>query len=119
MRPLRIIVASPDEAVVARTASVLANRGHRVVKRSSASIDAMEACFEGTVDLAVMDEDLQGISGSRIAEVLLDLRSPVAAVVLDRGNAVDTHGPVLTIDPDSDRFEAALLNLVDSVTRAT
>jgi 2-phospho-L-lactate guanylyltransferase (CobY/MobA/RfbA family) len=115
MRQLKVIVASPDEALFTRTASVLANRGHRVLKRCTSSIEALEACFDEIADLAVLDDDLKTVSGSHIARVLRDLRSPVAALVVHRGNGGETDESLLILDPTRDGFEAALLNIADSL----
>jgi DNA-binding NarL/FixJ family response regulator len=116
MRQLKVLVASPDETLSSRTASLLANRGYQVVKRCATSIETLEACFEETADLVVLDDELRTVPGSRIAGVLKDLRSPVAAVVVQRGIGTPADESLLLLDPNREGYEAALLNIADSLT---
>jgi CheY-like chemotaxis protein len=116
MQKLRVVVASPDDALCARTSGLLTNRGHLVVKQCASAMEALEACFEEAVDLAIVDDELPSISGTHIAEILRDLRYPVSTVVLTRGDGRSPEGEGHMLDPTRDGFEAALLNLADSLT---
>src|SRR5919197_968662 len=108
MRRLKVIVASPDAALLSRVASLLANRGHDVVGRCSTSIEALEACFDETADLAVLDDRLSTVRGSEIAKVLTDIESSVAAIVVHEGNGTLADESLLVLDPGRGGFEAAL-----------
>lgn len=114
MHKLRVVVATPDQELQTRTSELLAERGHLVVKRCQTAIEALEACFEEVVDLAVVDEDLPSISGSHIAEIVRDLRYPVSIVVMMRG-PLDAGPDITTVDPSDGRFEAALLRVTDGL----
>jgi CheY-like chemotaxis protein len=115
MQKLRVVVASGDDALCARTSGLLKNRGHLVVKQCASAIEALEACFEEAVDLAVVDEELPSISGTNIADILRDLRYPVSTVVLMRGDGRSPEGEGHVLDPTREGFEAALLNFADSL----
>jgi CheY-like chemotaxis protein len=115
MRRLKVIVASPDAALLSRVASLLANRGHDVVGRCSTSIEALEACFDETADLAVLDDRLSTVRGSEIAKVLTDIESSVAAIVVHEGNGTLADESLLVLDPGRGGFEAALLNIADTL----
>ena len=115
MRRLKVIVASPDDGLSSRVATLLANRGHHVVGQCGTSIEALEACFDESADLAVLDDRLSTVRGSEIAKVLRDLDSPVAAVVIHEGDGSLADEPLLVLDPTRRGFEAALLNIADTL----
>jgi CheY-like chemotaxis protein len=111
MMPRRVVVASPDPALIERVSSILSDAGHRVVRSCESPFEALDACLEATVDLAVLDQELPSITGAHIAAILGDLGSRVATVVLHRGDPSILPREVSVLDPDRESFPAALLAL--------
>ena len=116
-RPFRAVVASADAEVRARVERVLRASGATTVLRCETAVEAMEACFEVGVDMAVLDEELSGVRGSEIAAILHDIAQEVEPVVLTRGERPGTD--ITSIELASPDFEAALLALATAVRRGS
>ena len=113
-RPLRTIVASSDPELRDRATAALREGGATSVRHFEVAIDAMEACFESEVDLAVLDEDLSGVRGSEIAVILQDVGQDIESVVVVRseGQAPPRVASVHWADPGFDAALAALARAI-------
>ncbi|MDP9344108.1 MAG: hypothetical protein M3Q23_18845 [Actinomycetota bacterium] len=118
MTSLRVLIASPDDELRARVASVVATTRHEVALQYSSPFDALEACLEERVDVAVLDEALRSMRGSELASVLRDLRSKVVTIVLHRDDLSGDEG-LLALNPAREGFDKALANVLqDAGSRA-
>src|SRR5438874_772688 len=85
MSDIRVLSASPEDELRARVRTNVTSGGHRAALELPGAMDALDACMQGQVDVAILDQFLSPISGSEIAAMLRDLGSPVSVVVLHRG----------------------------------
>jgi len=114
MTSLRVLIASPDDAMRARVAEVVSSRDHRIVLESAAPFEALEACLDGNVDVAILDDALRSMRGSEVAAVLGDVRTEVATIVLYRGEVYGDEG-FLALNPLREGFDEALANVLDGL----
>jgi DNA-binding response OmpR family regulator len=115
MAALRVLIASPDDELRVRVAAVVAASDHDLTLESSTPFDALEACLEERVDVAILDEALHSMRGSELASVLRDLRSKVVTIVLHRGELTGDE-ELLALNPARDGFAEALANVLQDVS---
>jgi PAS domain S-box-containing protein len=65
--PLRILVVDDDPLVLANTAAVLEDLGHRVRSAASGEVALAEMAADGAVDLIVTDQLMPGMTGVQLA----------------------------------------------------
>jgi DNA-binding NarL/FixJ family response regulator len=111
MTPLRVLIASPDDGLRARVRAVVAMTGHQVVLESTTPFDALEACLEGRVEIAILDESMRSMRGSEVAAVLRDLRSRILTIVIHRGELTGDE-ELLALNPAREGFAEALANVL-------
>jgi CheY-like chemotaxis protein len=114
LRRLRVAVASPDPALTERVAGLVRTAGHEVTLATDSRVDAMEAAFSHSVEVLVLDHELERPAGLEIAGVVRSLGSAVAVVVLHRGELA-ADDDILTLDPDRPGFHDALGNALDGL----
>jgi hypothetical protein len=112
-RSLRVAVGSPHPDLAGRLADLVRGSGHEIAIETANPFELMEVCFEKGADLAVVDQDLLRVRGSEIAAILRDLRDPVPAVVLHRGELADAD--LLALDPTRPGFDHAFTNVLDEL----
>jgi len=111
MAELRVLIASPDVGLRARVAGVVTASNHHVALEFDTPFDALEACLEDRVDVALLDEALRSMRGTEVASVLRDVHSPVVTVVLHRGE-LSADEVLLALNPSREGFEEALGNVL-------
>jgi hypothetical protein len=114
IRRLRVAVATPSPELAARIALVVTEAGHEAALVSHSPFDVMEAAFTRSVEVLVLDQDLERLSGSEIATVVRTVGTAVSVVVLHRGELADADEP-LVLDPTGAGFEGALTNILDGL----
>ena len=107
MPPLRALVASTNDTLRTHVAAVLARNGADVVAQTRSAEGVVVRAARGDVDVAVLDEKIPGIGGIQVADVIAELDSAVAAVVLRHGRAGEAVPPWL--DVTSPGWERELL----------
>src|SRR5437867_10627066 len=112
MTSLRVLIASPDDALRARVAAVVSTRDHRIVLESALPFEALEACLDGNVDVAILDDALRTTRGSEVAAVLADIRPEVWTIVLQRGE-LGGDQVFRSLNPYREGSEAAPADLRD------
>jgi DNA-binding response OmpR family regulator len=105
-------VATPDAALTARVAQAVARAGHDVALTTDSPFDAMEAAFSRSVDVLVLDQELQRLAGSELAAVVRAVGASVTVVVLHRGELASADD-LLVLDPTRPGFEGALMNVLE------
>jgi DNA-binding response OmpR family regulator len=118
LRRLRVAVATPDPALTARVAGVVLQAGHDVELATGSPFDAMEAAFSRSIEVLVIDQQLQRLAGTEIASLVRSVGAGVTVVVLHRGELA-TADDLLVLDPTRPGFEAALANVLQSATGVT
>jgi two-component system, cell cycle sensor histidine kinase and response regulator CckA len=95
---MRVLIADDSAELVLLYRAVLEDAGHEVVSASS-GMAAIAAAETATIDVAVLDVLMPGMSGDAIAE-RLRLANPGLPILLMTGDygeqfVVDSHIPVL------------------------
>ncbi len=111
LRRLRVAVATPDPALTARIAAIVVGAGHDVAVASDSPFDAMEAAFSRSIEVLILDQQLQRVAGTEIAALVRSVGTAVTVVVLHRGELASA-GDLLVLDPTRPGFEAALTNVL-------
>jgi hypothetical protein len=114
IRRLRVAVASPSPELAARIALVVTEAGHEAALVSNSPFDVMEAAFTRSVEVLVLDEELERLTGSEIATVVRAVGTTVSVVVLHRGELAGA-ADLLVLDPTRPGFEGALANVLDGL----
>ena len=109
---LRVAVATPSPALAARIAMVITEAGHEAALVSHSPFDAMEAAFSRAVEVLILDQELQRLTGSEIATVVRTVGAAVSVVVLHRGELASADD-LLVLDPTRPGFDGALANVLD------
>src|SRR6478672_5090804 len=78
----RVAVATPDPALTARVAAVVVGAGHEVELATDSPFDAMEAAFSRSIEVLVLDQQLQRLAGTEIAALVRSVGASVTVVVL-------------------------------------
>ena len=116
-RRQRIAIASPDPALAARVTHVLSEAGHEVALVTDSPFDAMEAAFSRGIDILVVDQVLDRLSGSEVARMVASGES-AASVILLRGTEPGPAGEAGVLDPDRPDFDAELTTAIDRTVQA-
>jgi hypothetical protein len=111
LRTLRVGVATPDPQLAARITLVVTDAGHEMVLVSHSPFDAMEAAFSRSVEVLLLDQELQRLTGSEIATVVRSVGTTASVVVLHRGELASADD-LLVLDPTRPGFDDALTNVL-------
>ena len=114
----RVAVATPDPALTARVAAVVVGAGHEVELATDSPVDAMEAAFSRSIDVLILDQQLQRMAGTEIAALVRSVGASVTVVVLHRGELAAADD-LLMLDPTRPGFETALANVLQTPPTAT
>jgi hypothetical protein len=112
LRQLRVAIASPDPELTARVADVVRVAGHDVTVATDTPFDAMEAAFSRSVEVLVLDQELQRLTATEVAGVVRSVGSTITVVVLHRGELAAADD-LLVLDPTRPGFEQALASVLD------
>lgn len=69
VKPLLVMIVDDDPMILQVSAAVLERRGHRVIKRSS-SIGTSVAISREQPDVVLLDVNMPGLSGDRLAKLV-------------------------------------------------
>jgi len=112
LRRLRVAIAIPDPALSAQVADVIRRAGHDVTVAAEAPIDAMEAAFSRSVEVLVLDQRLQRLAATDIADLVRSVGSAVTVVVLHHGELA-ADDDLFVLDPTGPGFDAELTDILD------
>jgi PleD family two-component response regulator len=114
----RVAVATPDPGLTARVAAIVVGAGHEVELATDSPFDAMEAAFSRSIEVLVLDQQLQRVAGTEIAALVRSVGASVTVVVLHRGELAAADD-LLVLDPTRPGFEDALANVLQAPPTAT